>query len=148
MPALVKSKFGGVGSKLAEGTMVCCFPRKKPKNDCLSSDAFMIKRPGAEPRRSAKKGGGSSASCKQVTSLNLSANGEPRNLPADVWELFERVVDLDFVIPDQITPDVALDRWPAKDLSNVRLRGDTLEKGLQSTPLFVFGPNRVNIDWC
>src|ERR1700683_807511 len=59
MPALVKSKFGAVGSRLAEGTMVCRFSRKKSKNDCLISEAFMIKRPDAESPRSAKNCRGS-----------------------------------------------------------------------------------------
>jgi hypothetical protein len=45
MPAFVNSKFGALGSKLAEGTMVCCFSRKKSKNDCLISDAFIVERP-------------------------------------------------------------------------------------------------------
>jgi hypothetical protein len=42
MPALVNNRFGALGSKLAEGTMVCPFSRKKSKNDCLISDAFMV----------------------------------------------------------------------------------------------------------
>jgi len=42
MPALVNSKFGDSGNKLAEGTIACRFSRKKSKNDCLISEAFMI----------------------------------------------------------------------------------------------------------
>src|SRR5438874_739865 len=34
MPALVKSRFGAFGSKGEEGTMVCCFSRKKSRKDC------------------------------------------------------------------------------------------------------------------
>jgi mannose-6-phosphate isomerase-like protein (cupin superfamily) len=34
MPALVKSKFGASGSSDDDGTMVCCFSRKKSRNDC------------------------------------------------------------------------------------------------------------------
>ena len=71
MPAFVNNKFGAVGSKLAEGTMVCSFSRKKSKNDCLISDAFMIKWSGAEPRRSAKSGGGSSRSWNDALRLDL-----------------------------------------------------------------------------
>jgi hypothetical protein len=33
MPALVKSRFGLSGMRLDEGTMVCCFDRKKSRND-------------------------------------------------------------------------------------------------------------------
>src|SRR2546427_3830450 len=33
MPALVKSRFGESGSRLDEGTMVCCFDLKKSRND-------------------------------------------------------------------------------------------------------------------
>ena len=33
MPALVKSRFGESGIRLDEGTMVCCFSRKKSRND-------------------------------------------------------------------------------------------------------------------
>jgi hypothetical protein len=42
--------------------MVCCFSRKKSRNDRLISDAFMIVRLGAEPARCSKNGGGSSGS--------------------------------------------------------------------------------------
>src|SRR5436190_6773525 len=33
MPALVKSRLGESGSRLDEGTMVCCFDLKKSRND-------------------------------------------------------------------------------------------------------------------
>src|ERR1051326_4630839 len=33
MPAFVKSRFGASGSKLDEGTTVCCFDLKKSRND-------------------------------------------------------------------------------------------------------------------
>src|SRR5437764_5852397 len=35
MPALVKRRFGASGKSEEEGTMVCCFSRKKSRNDCL-----------------------------------------------------------------------------------------------------------------
>jgi hypothetical protein len=54
MPAFVNSKLGELGNKLAEGTIVCRFSRKKSKNDCLISEAFMMRWPEAEPRRCAK----------------------------------------------------------------------------------------------
>jgi hypothetical protein len=41
IPALVKSKFGEVGIKLAEGTIVWPFPRKNSKNPFLTSADFM-----------------------------------------------------------------------------------------------------------
>ena len=34
MPALVKSRFGASGNSDDDGTMVCCFSRKKSRNDC------------------------------------------------------------------------------------------------------------------
>src|SRR6202140_2381663 len=34
MPALVKSKLGESGRSDDDGTMVCCFSRKKSRNDC------------------------------------------------------------------------------------------------------------------
>jgi hypothetical protein len=42
MPALVNSRLGELGSRLAEGTIVCRFSRKKSKKDCLISEAFMM----------------------------------------------------------------------------------------------------------
>jgi hypothetical protein len=40
----VNRRFGEVGNKLAEGTMVCCFSRKKSRKDCLTSKAvFNVK---------------------------------------------------------------------------------------------------------
>ena len=33
MPALVKSRFGESGMRLEDGTMVCCFSRKKSRKD-------------------------------------------------------------------------------------------------------------------
>jgi len=38
MPALVKSRFGEPGIRLAEGTMVCSFSRKKSRNDWRISE--------------------------------------------------------------------------------------------------------------
>src|ERR1700728_1964709 len=103
MPALVKSKFGAVGSRLAEGTMVCRFSRKKSKNDCLISEAFMIKRPDAESRRSAKNCGGSRGTCRPnggststAPQHRRTANLERSRLSPDIWKFFERVVNLDF----------------------------------------------------
>src|SRR5208282_1990240 len=60
MPAFANSRFGALGSKLADGTIVCCFSRKKSKKDCLISNAFMIQLSRAEPRRCAKNRGRSS----------------------------------------------------------------------------------------
>src|SRR6266480_6648121 len=34
MPALVKSRLGASGMSDDDGTMVCCFSRKKSRNDC------------------------------------------------------------------------------------------------------------------
>src|SRR4029077_8971942 len=34
MPALVKSRFGASGNSDEDGTIVCCFSRKKSRNDC------------------------------------------------------------------------------------------------------------------
>ena len=34
MPALVKSRFGASGNSDDEGTIVCCFSRKKSRNVC------------------------------------------------------------------------------------------------------------------
>src|SRR3954471_20356422 len=42
IPAFVKSRFGESGSKEADGTIVCCFSRKKSKNDWRISAAVMI----------------------------------------------------------------------------------------------------------
>jgi hypothetical protein len=44
MPALVKSKPGDCGSSDAEGTMVCCFSRKKSRKDWRISAAVMAGR--------------------------------------------------------------------------------------------------------
>ena len=35
MPALVKRRFGASGKSDDDGTIVCCFSRKKSRNDCL-----------------------------------------------------------------------------------------------------------------
>jgi hypothetical protein len=64
----------------------------------------------------------------------------------DIWKFFERIVNLDFVIPDLVTPETGLDRWPAKDLSNVCLRRHTLKERLYSPLLLVFRPDRINVD--
>src|SRR5436309_14940740 len=34
IPAFVKSRFGASGSRDEDGTMVCCFSRKKSRKDC------------------------------------------------------------------------------------------------------------------
>src|ERR1700693_3618777 len=107
MPALVNSKFGALGRKLAEGTIVCCFPLKKSKNDCLIADAFMIS--GLVPSREDPR--------KTAVSQVRAEIGE-FCLPANVWKFLERVVYLDLVIPDLISADVALNCWPAKNLSH------------------------------
>src|SRR5438046_2245649 len=41
MPAFVKSRFGASGSSDADGTMVCCFSRKKSRKDWRISAAVM-----------------------------------------------------------------------------------------------------------
>src|SRR6266550_5270155 len=41
MPALVKSRLGASGSKDDEGTMVCCFSRKKSRKDWRISAEVM-----------------------------------------------------------------------------------------------------------
>src|ERR1022692_4700179 len=45
MPALVKSRLGASGSNDEEGTMVCCFSRKKSKNDFLISELVIADLP-------------------------------------------------------------------------------------------------------
>ena len=41
MPALVNSSFGASGRSEDDGTMVCCFSRKKSRNDCrISADVM------------------------------------------------------------------------------------------------------------
>ena len=42
IPAFVKSRFGESGSNDAEGTIACCFSRKKSKKDWRISAAVMI----------------------------------------------------------------------------------------------------------
>src|SRR5881394_2317835 len=42
MPAFVKRRFGESGSNDADGTIVCCFSRKKSKKDWRISAAVMI----------------------------------------------------------------------------------------------------------
>src|SRR5437763_13553909 len=42
IPAFVNSRFGESGSSDADGTIVCCFSRKKSKNDCRISAEVMI----------------------------------------------------------------------------------------------------------
>src|SRR6202011_6111996 len=64
MPALVKSKLGELGSKLAEGTIVCRFSRKKSKKDCLISEAFIM-RCASSSREDARK-----TDLPQVRALN------------------------------------------------------------------------------
>ena len=41
MPAFVNSKFGASGRSGEDCTMVCCFSRKKSRNDCRISADFM-----------------------------------------------------------------------------------------------------------
>src|ERR1700746_3775864 len=42
MPAFVNSRFGASGRSDDDGTMVCCFSRKKSRNDCrISADVMM-----------------------------------------------------------------------------------------------------------
>jgi hypothetical protein len=43
MPALVNSRFGESGRRLAEGTMVCCFDLKKSKKDCRISLLVIVR---------------------------------------------------------------------------------------------------------
>src|SRR5207237_10285266 len=42
MPAFVKSRFGASGKSDDDGTMVCCFSRKKSRNDSRISAEVMI----------------------------------------------------------------------------------------------------------
>src|SRR4030095_3754667 len=42
MPALVKSRFGESGSRLEDGTMVCCFDLKKSRNDWRICDDVIM----------------------------------------------------------------------------------------------------------
>src|SRR5215475_787256 len=44
MPAFVNSRFGASGRSEDDGTMVCCFSRKKSRNDCRISADVMIER--------------------------------------------------------------------------------------------------------
>ena len=43
MPALVKSRLGESGRSDDDGTMVCCFSRKKSRNDSLTSELVMVR---------------------------------------------------------------------------------------------------------
>src|SRR3954465_11660978 len=43
MPALVKSRFGESGTRLEEGTMVCCFDLKKSRNDWRISELVIFR---------------------------------------------------------------------------------------------------------
>ena len=77
----------------------------------------------------------------------LKKQSWPLRLPVDVRKLLKRIVDPDLVIPDLISANTGLDRGPAEELSNVRLRGHTFKERCQ-TPLFAaFRPDRVNVDW-
>jgi len=82
MPALVNSRLGELGSRLAEGTIVCRFSRKKSKKDCLISEAFMMQWSKAEPRRCAKNRRSSSRSSQNEESDWMlpcpKVNGESR----------------------------------------------------------------------
>src|SRR6266576_811431 len=49
MPALVKSRFGASGNSDDDGTIVCCFSRKKSRNDCRICVEVMA---GGSPDRS------------------------------------------------------------------------------------------------
>jgi len=43
IPALVNSRFGASGIRLADGTIMCCFDSKKSRNDCrISLDVICI----------------------------------------------------------------------------------------------------------
>src|SRR5262249_36594877 len=42
IPALVKRRFGASGNSGDDGTIVCCFSRKKSRNDCLISAKVMV----------------------------------------------------------------------------------------------------------
>jgi hypothetical protein len=42
MPALVKSRFGESGSRLEEGTTVCCLPRKNSRKEERISAEVMV----------------------------------------------------------------------------------------------------------
>src|ERR1700756_2104024 len=85
MPALVKRRLGEFGSRLAEGTIVCRFSRKKSKKDCLISEAFMMHHQfcfsriliKAEPRRCAKNRRSSSRS-SQSWSVQTSGTTEEK----------------------------------------------------------------------
>ena len=43
MPALVKSRLGESGMSEEEGTMVCCFSRKKSRKDWRISDPVLVR---------------------------------------------------------------------------------------------------------
>jgi len=42
MPAFVNRRFGELGMRLEDGTMVCCFDLKKSRNDCRISDEIIL----------------------------------------------------------------------------------------------------------
>src|SRR5881396_1649015 len=50
IPALVKSRLGASGSSDDDGTMVCCFSRKKSRKDCRISAEVMVSILAAENR--------------------------------------------------------------------------------------------------
>src|ERR1700722_5947091 len=69
-----------------------------------------------------------------------------RSLPVVVRKFFKRIVHVDLVKPDLKAADIALDRWSPEDPPNVFLRGGAFDERFQSPLLYVFRPNRVNID--
>src|SRR5437870_7050111 len=73
MPAFVKSRFGESGRSEADGTMVCCFSRKKSRNDWRIC---------AEVMRDEIQGGNADF---QIEILLRTRDGFSVNLSAKCW---------------------------------------------------------------
>src|ERR1700719_4327542 len=85
MPALVKSRFGESGRSEDDGTIVCCFSRKKSRKDLRISAEVIAAWHGFPPHVSSAR-----CRCHIVISTARFLSGRLRGSPADLAPLHQK----------------------------------------------------------